>query len=86
MISNPRTQLEEVKNTETQELKREIHQKQQELDTSFADIIRLKQQIREAKIERKESDQRYISTIDQKQKELEISSIEISMLRIENEK
>ena len=39
--------------------------------------------MQEAEIERKESDQRYISVIDQKQKELETSSIEISRLRID---
>ena len=42
--------------------------------------------MQEAEIERKESDQRYISVVDQKQKELETSSIEISRFRIENEK
>ena len=42
--------------------------------------------MQEAKIEWKESDERYISVVDQKQKELEASSIEISRLRIENEK
>ena len=40
----------------------------------------------EAGSERKESNQRYISTIEQNKKELETSSIEISRLRIENEK
>ena len=40
----------------------------------------------EAEIERKEFDQRYTYVIDQKQKELETSSIEIRNLRIENEK
>ena len=42
--------------------------------------------MQEAEIERKESDQRYISSIDQKKKELETPSIEISRLGIENEK
>ena len=39
--------------------------------------------MQEAKIERKESDRRYISVFDQNQKELETSSIEISRVRIE---
>jgi len=42
--------------------------------------------MQEAEIERKESDQRYISIIDQNKKELETFSIEISRLGIENEK
>lgn len=42
--------------------------------------------MQEVEIERKESDQRYISSLDQNQNVLETSSIEISKLRIENEK
>ena len=40
----------------------------------------------EAEIERKEYDERYIFVVDQNKKQLETSSIEISKLRIENEK
>ena len=78
--------MEEINNTVTPDLKREVQQKQHELDTAFAEISRVTQQMQEAEIERKEYDQRYISTGDQKQKELETSSIEVSRLRIENEK
>ena len=78
--------MEEIKNTSIGDLKREVQQKQQELDTMFAKISRITQQMQEAEIERKESDQRYISVVDQKKKELETSSIEISRLKIENEK
>lgn len=86
MISSLRIELEEIKNTETRDLKREVQQKQQELNTTFTKISRITQQMQEAKIERKEYYQRYISVVDQKQKELESSSIEISRLRIEKEK
>jgi len=48
MISSLRTQLEEIKNTVTRDLKREIQQKQQELDTAFAEIGRITQQMQEA--------------------------------------
>ena len=85
MISSLRTQLEEIKNIVTRDLKREVQQKQQELDIMFAEISRITQQMQEAEIERKESDQRYISVVDQKKKELETCSVEISRLRIENE-
>ena len=78
--------MEEINNTMTRDLKREVQRKQQEIDMEFAEISRITQQMQEAEIERKESDQRYISAIDQKQKEIETSSIEISMVRIENEK
>ena len=37
---------------------------------TFAEISRITQQMQEAKIERKESDPRYISVVDQKKKEL----------------
>jgi len=42
--------------------------------------------MQEEEIERKESNQRYISIVDQKKKELETSSVEIRRLEIENEK
>ena len=42
--------------------------------------------MQEEEIERKESDQRYISVVYQKKKELETYLPEIIMLRIENEK
>eukprot|EP00253_Pinus_taeda_P027319 PITA_27319 len=42
--------------------------------------------MQEAKIGRNESNQGYISIVDQNKKELETSSIEVSRLRIENEK
>jgi len=42
--------------------------------------------MQDVEIERKESDQRYIFVVDQKQKELETSSIELRRLRIKNEK
>ena len=86
MISSLRTQLEEIKNTTTRDLKREVQQRQQELDIAFAEINRITQQMQEAEIERKEYDQRCIFSVDKKQKELETSSIEISRLRIENGK
>ena len=41
--------------------------------------------MQEAEIERKESDQRYMSAVDQKKKELETSLVEISRFMIENE-
>ena len=62
--------LEEINNTATRYLKREVQQKQQELDTVFVEISRITQQMQEEEIERKEFDQRYISVVDQKQKEL----------------
>ena len=86
MISSIRTQLEEIKNTTTRDLQREVQQKQQDLDKAFTEISRITPQMQQAEIERKESNQRYISVVDQKQKELETSSVEISRLRIENEK
>jgi len=42
--------------------------------------------MQEIEIESKEFDQRYISTVDQNQKELETYSVAISRLGIENEK
>lgn len=51
MISNIRAQLEEFENTETQDFKRKVQQKQQELDTAVAKIRRINQQMQETKIE-----------------------------------
>jgi len=78
--------LEEIKNTKTCNLKREVQPKKQELDTAFAEISRITQQMQEAKSERKEFDQRYISVVDKKQKELETYLVELRRLKIENEK
>jgi len=57
MINSLRNQLEEIKNKVTRDLKREVQQKKQELDTVFTKISRITQQMQEAEIERKESDQ-----------------------------
>eukprot|EP00253_Pinus_taeda_P004654 PITA_04654 len=78
MISRLRIQLEEIKNISTRDLKREFQQKQQEIDRAFAKISRITQQMQEVEIERTESNQRYISIVYQKKKELETSSVEIS--------
>ena len=53
--ANNSRELQEINNTMTRDIKREFQQKQQELDTSFAETSRITQQMSEAEIERKES-------------------------------
>ena len=59
--------LGEINNTTTRDLKGEVKQKKQEHDIAFSEISRITQQMQEAKIERKESNQRYMSIVDQNQ-------------------